>query len=167
MKGFQLMLQNLAVAGLIHDVMETVVQLRQLLQMPFFSVELRQVDILLHLIHLLLGDVLRSPAGAQPLQAGADHVDVLHILLRDACNIGALVGDDLDQSLQLQLPECLPHRRAADPHLLADRHLLQLLMLRVFPAEDIVPQLVEHAAPQGVLVSDLLPYVITSHFLLL
>ena len=167
MKILQLMLQQLAVTGLIHDVMKTVVQLRKLFQMPLAGMELSQIYIFFHLFHLFLRDMLRGPSGTKPFQQGTDHIDILYILFRNTGNISAFIGYDLDQSLQLQLPECLPHRRAADPHLLADRHLLQLLMLRVFPAEDIVPQLVEHAAPQGVLVSDLLPYVITSHFLLL
>ena len=90
-----------------------------------------------------------------------------HILLRDPRDISAFIGDDLNQALQLQLSERLPHRRTADAHLVSYRHLFQFFMFRVFPAEDIRPQLVEYAAPQGVLVSDLLPYVITSHFLLL
>ena len=39
-----------------------------------------------------------------------EHIDILHILFCDARHIGAFVGNDPDQSLQLQLPESLPDR---------------------------------------------------------
>ena len=40
----------------------------------------------------------------------------------------------LDQSLQLQLTECLSDGGSADAHLLADRHFLQFFMFLVFSA---------------------------------
>ena len=123
-KILQLMLQQLAVAGLVHNIMETVIQLCQLLHMSLLGVEFRQINILLHFFHLFLCDMLRSPPGTQPLQQGTYHVDVFHILFRDASDIGSLIGNNSNQTFQLQLPEGLPDRGTADPHLLTDGHLL-------------------------------------------
>ena len=102
--------------------------------MPLLGMELGQVDILLHLFHLLLGDMLRSPTGAQTFQQGTDHINILHVLPRNAGDIGTLVRNDLDQSLQFQLTECLSDGGSADAHLLADRHFLQFFMFLVFSA---------------------------------
>ena len=131
MKILQLMLQQLAVTGLIHDVMKTVVQLRKLFQMPLAGMELSQIYIFFHLFHLFLRDMLCGPSGTKPFQQGTDHIDILYILFRNTGNISAFIGYDLDQPLQLQLPECFSYRRAADSHLLPDGHFPQFFMLRV------------------------------------
>ena len=159
------MLQQLAVACLIHDVMKTVVQLRQLIQMPLSCMELRQIHILLHLLHLSLRDMLRSPPGTESLQQGTNDVDVLHVLLRDSRDIGPLVGYDLNQSLQLQLTEGLPYGSTADPHLFTDGHLLQFFVLRISSAQNICPQLAENPASQRILIGSVMLCVIMVHFL--
>ncbi len=106
MEVLQLMLQHLAVTCLIqnhgNDYLTPPAAPDALLGM-----ELGQIDILFHLFHLLLGDMFRSPTGTQTFQQGTDHVNILHILLSNTGDIGSLVGDDLNQSLQLQLTERL------------------------------------------------------------
>ena len=102
--------------------------------MPLLGMELGQIDILFHLFHLLLGDMFRSPTGTQTFQQGTDHVNILHILLGNTGDIGSLVGDDLNQSLQLQLTERFSDGGSADSHLLADGHFLQFFMFLIFSA---------------------------------
>ena len=85
------------------------------------------------------------PARTQSLQSGTNHIDIPHVLGTDPGDICPAVRDDLNESLQLKLPESLSDRRAGDAHLLSDCDLLQLLMLLVFAIENVLSQLTEDA----------------------
>ena len=163
MKILQLMLQNLAVASLVHNVMESVVQRGKLLQMTFVRMKFREVHILFHLIQLLRSDMLGRPSCTQSLQHGADDIDVLDILLGNACDIGSLVGYDLNQTLQLQLSECFADRGSADTELLSDCNFLQFFVVFIFSAQNIFAKLMKNPSSQGILVRNLLLYIITAH----
>ncbi len=57
------MFQHLGITGFIENIMETVVQLRHLIHVSFRGMELRQIYILLHLLHLFLCDLLSCQPG--------------------------------------------------------------------------------------------------------
>ena len=151
----QHMLQHLAAGSLVHDLMEAVVQLSKLLRVALSGMEGGQVDVFLHLLHLLRADILRGPSGAQALQQRTDGIDVLHVLHRDARHVSALIGNDLDQSFELQLPQRLPDGGAADAHLLGDGRLPQFFIFPIASVQDVLPETVEHSAAQGIFIRGL------------
>ena len=50
MKILELMLEHLTVTGLVKDLVKTIVQLGQLIQMPLFRMELSKVNVLFHFL---------------------------------------------------------------------------------------------------------------------
>ena len=157
------MLQHLGIAGFVQDPVELVVQLRHLLHVALFRMKLGEIDILLHLVHLFLRDMFAGPAGAQALQPGADHIDVMDILRLDTGDKGSAVRNDLNQAFQLQLTECLTDRRSRNSHLLPDRDFLQLLVFLIFAIQDVVADLVKHSPAERILVAHIPFYIICIH----
>ena len=148
----QQVFQHLGVAGAVEDVVELAVQVDHLLQMSLAGVVFSQIDILLHGLHLFPGDVFGRPAGAEALQPCPYHVDILDILGLDSGHEGAAVGNNLHQSLQLQLPESLADRCPGDTQLLADPDLLELLVLLVPAIQNIISDLGKNTSPQRIFV---------------
>ena len=160
----QQMLQHLGGSGRIQNPMKLIVQLRHLLHIALLRVELREINVLLHLVHLFLGNVLAGPAGTQPLQTCTNHINVTYILRLDSGNKSSAVRNDLNKALQLQLTKCLPDRRAGYPELLTDRNLLQLLIFLIFPVQNVVTDLMKNSSPQRILITHVPFHIVIIHF---
>ena len=80
--------------------MKTVIQLCVLLRMPFFSMKFGKINILLQLFHLLIGNLCRCQISTQTFQFGTDHINILYVFYRNAGNIGAFIGYNLNQTFQ-------------------------------------------------------------------
>ena len=132
MKILQEIFQHFGIAGLVQNMVKTVVQLRHLLHMSLGCMETCKIYVFLQLLQLFRRDILCGKSGTHPLQRGTDHIDILHILGRDAGDISSFIRNNLNQTFQLQLPEGLPHRGSGHAQLFPDGHLPQLFILLIF-----------------------------------
>src|SRR5439155_3216368 len=82
---------------------------------------------LLQAPELILRDQLGGKLSRHPLELSADEIRLLHLARRGATHIRALVGNDLDEALCMQLLERLANRCAADLELAGKRVLAQPL----------------------------------------
>ena len=118
--------------------------------------EFGEINHLFDGVNLLLCDVLASPTCAQSFQIRTNHVDVMHILVADACDIGAFVRDNLYKSLELQLTQCLADGGSGNAQLLTDGYFLELLVFGVFAGQNVLADLGEHHSPKGIFIRRLL-----------
>ena len=143
MKISQGMDKDPAAGSLVQKLMESAVLLADLIIISFSRMVIRKDNGLFHSFQLFFGNMFRSHGSAQAFQPGSDLVHIHHISYGNAGDKGSLIGNDLDQALQSQLPDSLSYRSPADSQFFSDGTLHQLIAFFISSFQDILPDLLK------------------------